>query len=95
MKITTKDVNYVASLARLKFSGEQTEKLVGEMESIINFADMLAEVDTDGVEPTFHAIALENVLREDVVTNRYDRDKLLQNAPSRSNGCFEVPKVVE
>lgn len=95
MKITKENVKYVANLARLKITDEQQEKFINEMESIINFADMLAEVNTDDVEPTFHAIELQNVLREDVVTSKYNRDKLLQNAPSQYNGCFEVPKVVE
>jgi len=95
MKITKEDVKYVANLARLKVSEEQQDKLANEMESIISFADMLAEVDTDNVEPTFHAMQLQNVLREDVVTNNYDREKLLENAPSQYDGCFEVPKVVE
>ncbi len=95
MKISAEDVKYVANLARLNITEEQQDKLVKEMESIISFADMLSEVNTDNVEPTFHALALQNVLREDVVTNNYDREELLQNAPSKHNGCFEVPKVVE
>ncbi len=95
MKLTVDDVKYVANLARLKISDDEQEKLVNDMESIIGFADMLGEVDTDGVEPTFHAINLQNVLREDIVTNNYDREELLKNAPSKLDGCFEVPKVVE
>lgn len=95
MKITKDDVKYVANLARLKISEEEQEKFAREMESIISFADMLGEVNTDNIEPTFHALELQNVLREDNVTNNYDREKLLQNAPSQYDGCFEVPKVVE
>ncbi len=95
MKLTVDDVKYVANLARLKFGAEEEGRFVSDMEDIIGFADMLGEVDTEGVDPTFHAINLQNVLREDVVTNLYDREALLQNAPGKMNGCFEVPKVVE
>ncbi|OQB16118.1 MAG: Aspartyl/glutamyl-tRNA(Asn/Gln) amidotransferase subunit C [Firmicutes bacterium ADurb.Bin193] len=95
MKITREDVEYVANLAHLKISEDEQDAFVSDMENIISFADILSGVDTGDVEPTFHALELENVLREDVVTNDYDRDDLLKNAPSKHNGCFEVPKVVE
>lgn len=95
MKITKDDVMYVANLARLNVSDEEADKLTTEMESIIAFADMLGEVDTEGIEPTNHAMKVSNVFREDIVTESYDRDELLANAPDKQAGCFCVPKVVE
>jgi len=95
MKISKEDVKYVANLARLNVSEQEADKLAVEMESIITFADMLSEIDTTNIEPTNHAIKIENVFREDVVTGSFDRDLLLQNAPSKEAGCFCVPKVVE
>jgi aspartyl-tRNA(Asn)/glutamyl-tRNA(Gln) amidotransferase subunit C len=95
MKITSQDVEYVANLARLKIHDDEKDKLIADIESIIEFADVLSEVDTENIEPTYHAIKAQNVLREDIVTNNYDRDELLSNAPSKQDGCFEVPKVVE
>ena len=89
MKITTEDVKYVAKLARLKVTDAEA------MESIINFADMLAELDTASVAPTNHAMQVQNVFREDVVTGSYDRADILKNAPAQEAGCYLVPKVVE
>lgn len=95
MKITTEDVKYVAKLARLNVTDAEADKLTEEMESIINFADMLAELDTASVAPTNHAMQVQNVFREDVVTGSYDRADILKNAPAQEAGCYLVPKVVE
>ncbi len=95
MKITTEQVEYVAKLARLNLTEIEKTKLTKDMESIINFADKLNELDTTGVEPTALVIPIQNVFREDIVHTSYDRDKILANAPSKENGCFKVPKIVE
>ncbi|WHH59287.1 Asp-tRNA(Asn)/Glu-tRNA(Gln) amidotransferase subunit GatC [Petroclostridium sp. X23] len=95
MKITKEQVEHVANLARLTLTEEEKERLTVEMENIIAFADKLNELDTTGVEPTAHAIPIQNVFREDVVETSFDREKILQNAPSQEDGCFKVPKIVE
>lgn len=95
MKISKDDVKYVANLARLNVTEEEADKLAVEMASIIEFADMLSEVDTERVAPTNHAMQIENVFREDVVTGSYDRELILKNAPKTEAGCYSVPRVVE
>ena len=95
MKITTDEVKYVANLAKLYVNEAEAEKLTGEMESIINFADMLAEIDTESVAPTNHAMKVQNVFREDIVEKSYSQEDILKNAPSQEGGCYLVPKVVE
>lgn len=95
MKINTDDVRYVANLARLNVTDNEAEKLTSEMESIINFANMLSELDTESVAPTNHAMKVENVFREDIVGESYNREDILKNAPSQDSGCYSVPKVVE
>ncbi len=95
MKITTDEVKYVANLAKLYVDEAEAEKLTGEMESIINFADMLAEIDTNSVAPTNHAMKVQNVFREDIVESSYSQEDILKNAPSQEGGCYLVPKVVE
>ncbi len=89
------DLDRIASLARLKLTERERETLPAEMESILSFADRLASVPTDGVSATAHIADLQNVLREDTVGKRYERDLLLQNAPSASDGYITVPRVVE
>ena len=95
MKITTDDVLSVAKLARLNVTEDEAQKLTGDMESIITFADMLSEIDTSLIAPTNHAMKVQNVFREDKVTGSYDREDILKNAPSQDSGCYLVPKVVE
>ena len=95
MKITTDEVKYVANLAKLYVDEAEAEKLTGEMESIINFADMLAEIDTESVAPTNHAMKVQNVFREDIIEESYSQAEILKNAPSQEGGCYLVPKVVE
>lgn len=95
MKITKEEVLHVAKLARLNLSEEETEKLQSDMESIIEFANTLNELDTEGVLPTAHARPMSNAFREDVVKESYDRDEILKNAPESEDGGFAVPKVVE
>lgn len=95
MKITQNDVDYVARLARLHISDEQKEKLTRDMAAIIDFADKLSGIDTSGVKPAAHAIPVNNVFREDVVTKSLERELLLRNAPKKEAGCFSVPKIVE
>ena len=95
MNISKDDVMYVANLARLNVSDSEADKLTGEMESIIGFADMLGEVDTTDVLPTNHAMNISNVFREDEIKVSYTRDELLSNAPSKMAGCVAVPKVIE
>jgi len=65
------------------------------MEAIIEFADQINSLDISDIEPTAHVIPINNVFRKDLVRPSTDRDKLLQNAANKENGCFSVPKVVE
>ncbi len=95
MKITKEEVKYVANLARLNLSEAEAERLETEMADIIAFADTLSAFDTEGIEPTNHAIRVENVLREDAPRASADRDALLACAPEKQAGCYSVPKVVE
>ena len=65
------------------------------MSQIVQFAEVLNEVDITGVEPTAHVLNIHNVFRKDEVKPSYDRDLLISNAPSKEAGCYSVPKVVE
>ena len=95
MAIDAATVKKVASLARIREPEERLEPLARELNAIMQWIDQLAEVDTDGVEPMASAVAMTLPLREDVVTEGGDADRVLANAPRRDNGFFVVPKVVE
>lgn len=95
MTITIETVQHIAHLAKLQLSEAEMFRLADEMEKIVGFADKLSELDIEGVKPTTHAVAVQNVLRDDELKPSYDREKILQNAPERDAACFLVPKVVE
>lgn len=95
MKITDETIDYVAALAKLSLNETEREKAKVDLERILEFMDVMNELDTDEIEPLSHAFAVTNVFREDIVTNQEDREALLANAPEKKDGCFLVPKTVE
>jgi aspartyl-tRNA(Asn)/glutamyl-tRNA(Gln) amidotransferase subunit C len=93
--VTDKDIEYVARLAKLKLSDEEKERLVSQMGDIVEFANNINKLNTDGVEPTNHILKVQNVFREDEVKESYSRDEILKNAPKKEAGCLVVPSVVQ
>ena len=61
---------------------------------MLDYIDKLSELDTEGVEPMTHVFPVQNVFREDIVTNSDTREQLLSNAPEQKDGMFVVPKTV-
>ncbi|HAO20370.1 MAG: asparaginyl/glutamyl-tRNA amidotransferase subunit C [Desulfobacteraceae bacterium IS3] len=94
MKITKDEVLHVAKLARLNLSDSSVDKFATQIGTILDYIDMLKQVNTDGIKPTSHAISLNNAFREDVQKQHLDRDAALANAPEKEDGGFIVPKVV-
>jgi aspartyl-tRNA(Asn)/glutamyl-tRNA(Gln) amidotransferase subunit C len=84
-------VLHVARLARLKLTDEEIERMAGELSGILEHVDRISELDLEGVEPTSHVIALENVLRPDEPRPSWSRDEVLEPAPDPANGAFRVP----
>ena len=64
-KVTREEVEHIANLARLQISPEETEEMATTLESILDFAKQNDSAVTEGVEPTYHVLDLQNVLRED------------------------------
>jgi aspartyl-tRNA(Asn)/glutamyl-tRNA(Gln) amidotransferase subunit C len=84
-------VLHVARLARLRLSEEEVETMVGELSGILEHVDRIGKLDLEGVEPTTHVVALENVLRADEPRPSLGRDTALANAPEPQDGAFRVP----
>lgn len=95
MIVTKKDVEYVAQLSKLSFSDEEMDKFTVQLNGILEYVNQLNEINTDGVAITAHAVPMHNVLREDVVEESMDIEKVLMNAPDKDQNCFKVPKVIE
>ena len=88
-------IDYVGILAKLELSDEEKEQAKNDMMRMLDYIDKLGELDTEGVEPMSHIFPLNNVFREDVVTNGDERDKILANAPDSKDGMFMVPQTFE
>ena len=95
MAITDETIEYVGILAKLELSDEEKEQAKKDMGSMLDYIDKLNELDTTGVEPMSHVFPVNNVFREDVVTNGDDRDNILANAPEEKDGAFVVPKTFD
>jgi aspartyl-tRNA(Asn)/glutamyl-tRNA(Gln) amidotransferase subunit C len=94
-KITLKDVEHVARLARLELAPEDKERMRRELDGILSYIDKLNTLDTGGVEPTSHAVPLTNVMRDDAARPSFPQSDMLANAPDRSGDFFRVPKIIE
>lgn len=93
--ISDETIEYVGILAKLELSQEERETAKRDMGRMLDYIDKLNELDTSGVEPMSHVFSMNNVFREDVVTNGDQRSRILKNAPEQKEGAFKVPKTVE
>ena len=94
MSVTIKDVEHVATLARLSFSEEEKEKLTSQLNDILKYMEQLNKLDTTNVEPLAHVIELSNVFRPDEQRPCVSREDALKNAPAATEKFFKVPKVI-
>ena len=93
--ISDETIEYVGILAKLELSDEEKEQAKKDMANMLDYIDTLNELDTSGVEPMSHVFPVNNVFREDVVTNGDDREEILANAPEAKEGAFVVPKTCD
>jgi aspartyl-tRNA(Asn)/glutamyl-tRNA(Gln) amidotransferase subunit C len=95
LKLGTEDVEHIALLARLGVSRDDLERFSEQLSNILENFEILQGVDTTGVPPTSHPVALTNVLREDEVAPSLPPADILANAPREEEGCFRVRFVLE
>ena len=98
MRITEKDVLYVAGLANLEMEEGETTRFVADLDSILGYVEKLNELDTTGVEPMAQVLyeAPETLTwRDDRERAGFPQEKSLGNAPERGAGQFKVAKVIE
>ena len=93
--ISDETIEYVGILAKLELADEEKEQAKKDMANMLDYIDTLNELDTSGVEPMSHVFPVNNVFREDVVTNGDDREEILANAPEAKEGAFVVPKTFD
>lgn len=95
MSITRQDIDHVAKLARLALTEEERQLFTGQMGAILAYVEALNELNTDDVQPTSHAVPMQNAFRPDVVAPSIGHDRALANAPDTNETYFRVPPVIE
>jgi aspartyl-tRNA(Asn)/glutamyl-tRNA(Gln) amidotransferase subunit C len=94
LSVTIKEVEKIARLARIVLDEQEKEELTGQMNEILAYIDKLNELDTEDVEPMSHPLDLKNVFRSDEPKESLPQNKALENAPSKTDKFFKVPKVI-
>ncbi len=94
MSISRRDIEKVALLARLQLDETELGTMTDQLAKIVEYVDLLAEVDTDGVEPMAHAIEVTNVFQEDEVRPSLPREEALAGAPHHDGRGYLVPAVL-
>ena len=95
MSVDKDTVRKVARLSRIKLDEDRLEPMTDELNGILNWIELLNEVDVDGIEPMTSAVETTLTMREDKVTDGNIQFKVVANAPRSEDGFFVVPKVVE
>ena len=93
--IRDETIEYVGILSKLELSEEEKEQAKKDMGSMLDYIDKLNELDTTGIEPMSHVFPVQNVFREDVVTNGDESEKTLKNAPGEKDNMFMVPRTFD
>jgi aspartyl-tRNA(Asn)/glutamyl-tRNA(Gln) amidotransferase subunit C len=94
MSLTRDEVEKVSLLGRLLLTEDELQKMTEQLGAILEYMELLGEVDTTGVEPMAHAVELANVFRSDTAQPSLDREAALANAPHRDAECYLVPAVL-
>lgn len=89
------DVGYVARLACIELTDEETTLFQGQLDQVLHYVEQLNELDVGDVEPTAHAIPVYNVLRKDEVGTSLSHADVMANAPSATDGQIRVPKIID
>jgi aspartyl-tRNA(Asn)/glutamyl-tRNA(Gln) amidotransferase subunit C len=94
-KLSREDVLKLARLSRLKLTDGEVEKFRDELSDILDFVEILKNVDTAGLKPTSQTTGLKNVMRKDEPLDYgYKTEDLLKNAPATKDNQFKVKRVL-
>ena len=91
--ISDETIDYVGILSKLELSPKEREAAKKDMGRMLDYIDKLNELDTTGVEPMSHVFPVNNVFREDVVTNGDNHEAMLANAPQQKEQSYKVPRT--
>jgi aspartyl-tRNA(Asn)/glutamyl-tRNA(Gln) amidotransferase subunit C len=94
-RLSLEEVEIIAELAKLMLTDDEKVMYQAQLSNILEYAEMLQQVDTTGIPPTTSALPLNNVMRPDVVELSLDLEEALYNAPEAEGGSFKVRSVLD
>lgn len=94
-KITHKDFDRLADLAKLEFSETEKEALMKDLNETIFFCEKLNDLNTEGVEPLIYMTPDTNIVRKDEIKGMISKEEALKNAPAKDSDFFRVTKVIK
>lgn len=89
------DVAYIAKLAKVELTAEETERFSGDLNQVLAYVQQLEKWDTSAVEPMYHPLPVFDALRPDIPGESLSNEAAMANAPQQEDGQVRVPKVVE
>lgn len=93
-KVDEKLIRHVGRLSRIELTDEQVQTFGRQFADIVAYMDKLQQLNTDGVEPMIHALAVQNVFGADEPRESLSPERALANAPDRDGDFYKVPKVI-
>jgi aspartyl-tRNA(Asn)/glutamyl-tRNA(Gln) amidotransferase subunit C len=95
MKLSHAEVEHIAELAKLELTEEEKIKFCEQLSAILEYAEMLQQLDTEAIPPTATVLPLQNVMRPDEAAPSFSQEDILANAPDAAEGCFRVRAILE
>lgn len=92
--IDEKMLDHLGVLSKLELKEEERKKTCEDISDMLQYVDKLNELDTEGVDPLVQIIPMENVFRQDKISNKNEKDKMLANAPQKKDGQYVVPRTI-
>ena len=93
-KISEKDVEHIANLARIELTEEEKRSFTEQFNTILEYFEIINDLDTEEVPPTSHVIDVTNAFREDQVRPSLAMEDVLKNASKKERGFFKAPKII-
>lgn len=95
MKVSKEEILHIADLADLYLDDNEIEQYINNLQDILDFADVVNNAKTEGLDITIGTNEAKNIFRKDEVQNFEDKEALMQNAPNKEQNMFRVPKVIQ
>jgi aspartyl-tRNA(Asn)/glutamyl-tRNA(Gln) amidotransferase subunit C len=94
-KITLSELDHIAKLARINLTDQEKTTFLPQLESVLEYLDVLNQVNTNNIEPTFRVNDQKNILRDDLIKDSFDQKTALSSAKKIQDGYFVVPGTIK